>query len=917
MNNKLRREFQNKFNSKQNVYPRLPALLGDGFGHVKYEQGFAYVRIAGVINIAMCDTVPYVHDLPVWVGFDIQPAGVLKVMGQRDQGREMFGTTGPHAASHEFLGPGPTGGTDFVKIQLQQFMPLSVWPYSNLSVILYPGVAWINGEYKLIADVTTNPYGKPVPQVIDFTEYSWPSDGKEFFALITITKTGTIEIIEGNEVDIGTLQASDIPEGNVNTAYKIAAVRRYNAQGSININRESRDIVDLRFPMTHTHSDDDLFDKRFANITMAGRLFGGIITSNGDGTVAVTAGGGLSKDESAGPEDVPTAIDDGQGSALTYVEWDAIASLELLNNTYNYIYYDRTDNQIKITSDFYAVDFTQDFTIGRAYRSGNEVLVRLCGTNTWNFNRRVQLFGEEYIPVVRAKGLIISASGTRNIAITAGIMWAELVNRFSIDAFDSSGTDTFTTWYRDGLGGWTSVASQTQIDNINYDNNSGTLQALTANRYGVHWVYVIHDSSVHVVYGQDNYTLAQAQVAIVPSSIPGKLAAYATLVGKITVQKSSDTFTEVLTPFTTQFTTSLIQNHNDLSGLQGGTAGEYYHFTSAKYAYLNALTEDYVEFEEQSSDPATPAAGFVKLFIGTDDKAYLLFDDGSKQEVGSGGGGIVASVVAGDDIDVDSSDPAHPVVSLEDDIDVDSIQFNLSYAGPHAEGLMHWNSDDGIPEIGLPGGNVILQIGQELVLKVKNGSGSTINNGEAVYITGGSGVNVIVDKASSTDFDTALVIGLATEDITNNQYGYVTIFGLVRDIDTSSMSVGDMVWLGETPGTVTNVRPEAPDISVHIGYVVISHATEGVILVKVKVVSRLRELSDVNNTDYELSGSGQFPAWNGDYFDFKHNANYPMVKQSIAVGESLTIPTGYSLVVGGYFQVDGDITVDGTLTIVT
>ena len=82
------------------------------------------------------------------------------------------------------------------------------------------------------------------------------------------------------------------------------------------------------------------------------------------------------------------------------------------------------------------------------------------------------MFGEERFPVERATGLLIGETGTRNISLTAGVLWAELVNRFSIDAFDSSGADRFTYRYRNGSGGRTSVATQSQIDNQNWDDGT-------------------------------------------------------------------------------------------------------------------------------------------------------------------------------------------------------------------------------------------------------------------------------------------------------------------------------------------------------------------------------------------------------------------------------------------------------------
>lgn len=119
---------------------------------------------------------------------------------------------------------------------------------------------------------------------------------------------------------------------------------------------------------------------------------------------------------------------DGQASPASFIAWDAVASLALTDNAYNFIYVDGTDGRVKATTNFYSISFTQDFTVGRVYRSGTTVTIRLCGTNAWNFNRRVQLFGEEVFPIVRATGLILSGTGTRNIAITAGVLWAELVN---------------------------------------------------------------------------------------------------------------------------------------------------------------------------------------------------------------------------------------------------------------------------------------------------------------------------------------------------------------------------------------------------------------------------------------------------------------------------------------------------------
>ena len=54
----------------------------------------------------------------------------------------------------------------------------------------------------------------------------------------------------------------------------------------------------------------------------------------------------------------------------------------------------------------------------------------------------------------RASGGDVSESGTRNIAITSGVFYSGL-SRAIFPAFDSSATDTFSSVYQDGVGGYT------------------------------------------------------------------------------------------------------------------------------------------------------------------------------------------------------------------------------------------------------------------------------------------------------------------------------------------------------------------------------------------------------------------------------------------------------------------------------
>jgi hypothetical protein len=376
------------------------------------------------------------------------------------------------------------------------------------------------------------------------------------------------------------------------------------------------------------------------NNASAGRLWGGVITDATGGKVNISAGAGLTKTQTATLETTPTSLNDGQGSYTELVQWDAITDFTLAGIGYNIIFWDTSAGAFTsaLKENFYSVfDFTTDFTIGRVYYDGTVVTERLCGMNRWNFDRRVQMFGEERFPVERALGMMISEVGTRNIRITSGAIWAELVNRFTIFPladYDSSATDTFTYWYRSAVpGSWINVDSQNTISNLYYDDNSGTLATVSNNRYGVHWVYVVHDSSVHVVYGQGSYTLAQANAVTPPAILPGLVGAYATLVGKIIILKDAAAFTSTQSPFNVQFGAVAVSNHNDLSAIDGGTTDEYYHLTSAQHTVATQAASSTLSGYLTSTDWNTFNNKQDTLIAGTDYEVPLTFSTGLTRTV--------------------------------------------------------------------------------------------------------------------------------------------------------------------------------------------------------------------------------------------------------------------------------------------
>ena len=167
-----------------------------------------------------------------------------------------------------------------------------------------------------------------------------------------------------------------------------------------------------------------------------------------------------------------------------------------------------------------------------------------------------------------------------------------------------------------------------------------------------------------------------------------------------------------------------------------------------------------------------------------------------------------------------------------------------------APGVVVWNDTDGTLDLGLKGGDVTLQIGQEQVMLVKHADNSGIVEGEAYYFVGSTGVNKTVRQAranSGTTSDTTL--GLATESATGGDKAFLTTFGLVRNINTNALTEGAEVFLSPSvAGALTPTRPTAPDHAVRIGYCVRKSATVGSIFVTIDTGTHLGALHDVRIT---------------------------------------------------------------------
>ena len=196
----------------------------------------------------------------------------------------------------------------------------------------------------------------------------------------------------------------------------------------------------------------------------------------------------------------------------------------------------------------------------------------------------------------------------------------------------------------------------------------------------------------------------------------------------------------------------------------------------------------------------------------------------------------------------------------------DYLDFNTSSTALGAIGRLKWNDQDGTLDLGLKGGNVTLQIGQEQVLRVVNKTGATLNEADfrAVRIRdvseGGSQGNRLAVKLAQadSDADSATTIGIVTETIGDNQEGFITTSGNISNIDTTgtksfggaeTWNAGDILYLDPLhAGYLTNVKPQAPNHTIIVGWVINKHQNQGKIFVKVDNGYEIDELHNVKIT---------------------------------------------------------------------
>jgi hypothetical protein len=205
--------------------------------------------------------------------------------------------------------------------------------------------------------------------------------------------------------------------------------------------------------------------------------------------------------------------------------------------------------------------------------------------------------------IQRGNGLNLSESGSKYISITSGSVWMG-ASQIILPAVNSSTSRTILVAHSASVwsGSLITQMTSTQCD----DGTNIVALGSGTNHYVVNYIYrgVGNNNATIVMYSPDYGSLLAAQQSQPPTP-PQHLIDIAILVGRAIYHKGDATATQVDSAFVQNFSPSGITYHNDLSGLQGGQSGEYYHLTSASYTSLSSGTASYAvsaSFSDTSSN---------------------------------------------------------------------------------------------------------------------------------------------------------------------------------------------------------------------------------------------------------------------------------------------------------------------------
>lgn len=348
-------------------------------------------------------------------------------------------------------------------------------------------------------------------------------------------------------------------------------------------------------------------DSYLTDVGAAGWISGGTVADAGGQTATIATG-------NAAFRTAATA-----NSPLKYLAFASLGATAIPNNTTRYAL--ANYNAGSPITQFSATDTSDTFTIlylGEVHNVSGVLSVHNDHRPVGDAINRLETAWSSLIGTKVVSGEVTSdpAAPSRKIAVTSGSLIDRFLRPITTAAFDSNVAGTFSTVRRDGAGSWIYTLAQSSVDNSHYDANSSVIGTATGGNYFNQWVIRGINGDIAVQYGQAQYATQVSAVAeTAPLTRPEEYMEHGFYVAQLTYL-SGGTAPSVITSIKPTLggtvTTIGTSVHNDLSGLQGGTAAQYYHQTSAEYTG----TGTGVPVRTSSPTIVTPAVTWAEVNLG-------------------------------------------------------------------------------------------------------------------------------------------------------------------------------------------------------------------------------------------------------------------------------------------------------------
>ena len=152
---------------------------------------------------------------------------------------------------------------------------------------------------------------------------------------------------------------------------------------------------------------------------------------------------------------------------------------------------------------------------------------------------------------------------------------------------------------------------------------------------------------------------------------------------------------------------------------------------------------------------------------------------------------------------------------------------------------------------------------EELLIEVKNTTGSTLNKGTPVYITGTTGAaNILtVGIANAASASTMPAVGLVTFNLDNDEEGFAQIGGFLRQLNTATIDgqtpIANQTVYVKSGGGLTLTKPTGTALIQNIAKVGRVHSNTGSLIVS--SIMRTNDIPNIPQNKFWLGNSQGVP----------------------------------------------------------